>query len=241
MAPAMVGAPTCGLSPPSISTSPNSTMSPGSRSMPSILILSSAATRYCLPPVLMTANIVLVLVFDPGARKFRTGFFQSVAGFRLRPECEIQGCNKARGPKGPRTGWLWPAQAKLSRKSGLNRARGAESPYFPGSTADPCRTSGLDQTGQVLRIGFRHPQQNAKSLQPAEKLVAPEPAELVLEHGRGRQIDQFRQAAWACPRRAISPPPSSRSGLLRRRQLVDRHRGFGEVLRPAENDVFGWA
>jgi hypothetical protein len=26
----------------------------------------------------MTANIVLVLVFDPGARIFRTGFFQSV-------------------------------------------------------------------------------------------------------------------------------------------------------------------
>src|SRR5205807_3578684 len=28
----------------------------------------AAAPRYCLPPVLMTANIVLVLVFDPGAR-----------------------------------------------------------------------------------------------------------------------------------------------------------------------------
>jgi hypothetical protein len=25
-------------------------------------------TRYCFPPVLMTANIVLVLVFDSGAR-----------------------------------------------------------------------------------------------------------------------------------------------------------------------------
>jgi hypothetical protein len=28
----------------------------------------------------MTANIVLVLVFDPGARTFRTGFFQSGLG-----------------------------------------------------------------------------------------------------------------------------------------------------------------
>jgi len=32
--------------------------------------MSWAATRYCLPPVLMTANIVLVLVFDPGVRRF---------------------------------------------------------------------------------------------------------------------------------------------------------------------------
>src|SRR5207344_1709032 len=42
--------------------------SPGSPLTFSTLITSSAATRYCLPPVRMTANIVLVLVFDSGAR-----------------------------------------------------------------------------------------------------------------------------------------------------------------------------
>jgi hypothetical protein len=37
-----------------------------------------------LPPVLMTANIFVVLVFDPGARIVRTGFFQSVCCLFLR-------------------------------------------------------------------------------------------------------------------------------------------------------------
>src|SRR6185436_9599056 len=39
-------------------------ISPGLPGILPISITSSAATRYCLPPVLMTANIVLVLVFE---------------------------------------------------------------------------------------------------------------------------------------------------------------------------------
>src|SRR5271169_5723780 len=74
----MVGMPNCGLSPPSISTSPNSTILPGSAFTRSIRITSSAATRYCLPPALMTANIVLPLCSTPVLGLFRTGFFQSV-------------------------------------------------------------------------------------------------------------------------------------------------------------------
>ena len=45
------------LSPPTTSTSPNWMISPGSPATFSTFNLSSAATRYCLPPVLMTANI----------------------------------------------------------------------------------------------------------------------------------------------------------------------------------------
>src|SRR5215467_12014623 len=77
VAPATVGVPSVGVSPPTTSTSPNSTTSPGLPATFSTLSTSSAATRYCLPPVLMTANIVFVLVFDPGARMIRTGFLQS--------------------------------------------------------------------------------------------------------------------------------------------------------------------
>src|SRR5580704_3385846 len=68
-APAMVGVPSVTLSPPTTRTSPNCTISPGSPLSRSILSMSWAATRYCLPPVFMTANIVLVLVFDPGVRR----------------------------------------------------------------------------------------------------------------------------------------------------------------------------
>src|SRR5262245_48297641 len=66
-APAMVGWPRVTLSPPTTKTSPNCTISPGEPLTLSTLSTSSAATRYCLPPVLMTANIVLVLVFVAGA------------------------------------------------------------------------------------------------------------------------------------------------------------------------------
>src|SRR5450755_781562 len=68
-APVMVGLPTVTLSPPMSKTSPNCTIWPGSPLSRSIFSMSWAATRYCLPPVLMTANIVLVLVFDPGVRR----------------------------------------------------------------------------------------------------------------------------------------------------------------------------
>src|SRR5437868_10580954 len=56
-APATVGTPKVTASPPTRSTSSNFIVSPG---WPSTLPTSStswAATRYCLPPVLMTANI----------------------------------------------------------------------------------------------------------------------------------------------------------------------------------------
>ena len=46
----------------------------------STVITSSAATRYCLPPVLITANIVFILVFDPALRRRKAvgaGFFAS--------------------------------------------------------------------------------------------------------------------------------------------------------------------
>jgi hypothetical protein len=55
--PATVGVPSVTLSPPTTSTSPNVMMVPTSPSTFSTFSLSSAATRYCLPPVLMTANI----------------------------------------------------------------------------------------------------------------------------------------------------------------------------------------
>ncbi len=51
VAPPTIGAPSFMLSPPTTSTSPNSTISPGSPLILSTLSTSSAATRYCLPPV----------------------------------------------------------------------------------------------------------------------------------------------------------------------------------------------
>src|SRR4029077_10387123 len=57
VAPATVGAPSVTPSPPTTKTSPNSTISPGSPLTLPTLTTSSAATRYCLPPVLTTANM----------------------------------------------------------------------------------------------------------------------------------------------------------------------------------------
>src|SRR5262245_33770230 len=78
-APATVGVPIVAESPPTTSTSPNWTISPGSPLIFSTFSKSSAATRYCFPPVLMTANIVLVLVFE-FPELGGSGFFQSVKG-----------------------------------------------------------------------------------------------------------------------------------------------------------------
>src|SRR5687767_12600640 len=144
-------------------------MSPGSRSMPSILILSSAATRYCLPPVLMTANIVLVLVFDPGARKNPDRLLSVGCWVSVTARMAIQGCNKARGPWGPRTGWLWLSEAELSRNAGLNRPSAAGIDLVFGLTGRSLPDFCLDQPGQVAGVGFRHPHQHAKALQPAEE------------------------------------------------------------------------
>ena len=66
-----LGVPSWTESPPTTSTSPNWTISPGSPLTLSTWITSSAATRYCLPPVLMTANIVFP-VFNTGLAA--TGF-----------------------------------------------------------------------------------------------------------------------------------------------------------------------
>src|SRR4051812_15322338 len=57
-APSTSGRPSVGVSPPTTSTSPNWMMSPGSPAIFSTFSVSSATTRYCLPPVLMTANIL---------------------------------------------------------------------------------------------------------------------------------------------------------------------------------------
>src|SRR5207244_11359618 len=60
-APATVGEPSTGDSPPTRSTSPSCTMVPTSPAILPISSTSSGTTRYCRPPVLMTANIVLFL------------------------------------------------------------------------------------------------------------------------------------------------------------------------------------
>ena len=52
------GLPSLGLSPPTMSTSVNSTLAPASPSSFSMVKTSLAATRYCLPPVFMTAYII---------------------------------------------------------------------------------------------------------------------------------------------------------------------------------------
>src|SRR5262245_39744163 len=59
LAPAIVGLPTlASVVPASIKTSVNSTLEPASPATFSMVSTSSAATRYCLPPVFMTAYIV---------------------------------------------------------------------------------------------------------------------------------------------------------------------------------------
>src|SRR5258708_604056 len=60
-APATVGRPSTGASPPSIRTWPSCTIEPTSPAILPISSTSSGTTRYCRPPVLMTANIVVFL------------------------------------------------------------------------------------------------------------------------------------------------------------------------------------
>src|SRR4029079_67569 len=91
--------PSWGASPPTTRTSPNSTISPGWPLTLSTRMTSSAATRYCFPPVLMTANIFRPRVRSRCSDRFRTGFFQSVCCLFLRAYRALE---KARGPKGPR-------------------------------------------------------------------------------------------------------------------------------------------
>src|SRR5690606_18937741 len=63
-APETSGAPTLGSpEPPTISTSVNSTLAPASPATFSMVMTSSWATRYCLPPVLMTAYMIFCASF----------------------------------------------------------------------------------------------------------------------------------------------------------------------------------
>src|SRR5215471_17833761 len=83
VAPATVGVPSVGVSPPTTSTSLNSITSPGLPASFSALTTSSAATRYCLPPVLMTANIVLSSCSIPVLGRSGPASWQS--GFAFTP------------------------------------------------------------------------------------------------------------------------------------------------------------
>ncbi len=108
-APATAGAPMVTLSPPTTSTSPNWTISPGSPATLSTLITSSAATRYCLPPVRMTANIVFVLVFE--SRPSRGRLLSVGLGFKAPAGLGL-----------PVRAVLWRRKPKLSRNPGISAA-----------------------------------------------------------------------------------------------------------------------
>src|SRR4029079_19178499 len=74
-APATVGVPSTGVAPPNTSTSPSCTIVPTSPAILPISSTSSGTTRYCRPPVLMTANIVFFLrVQHPSLERTRRGF-----------------------------------------------------------------------------------------------------------------------------------------------------------------------
>src|SRR2546422_832008 len=127
-APEMLGAPRVTLSPPTTRTSPNWMISPGSPLTFSTLITSSATTRYCLPPVLMTANIVLSLCSMPMLGSFRIGFFQSIWAER-----RVDGRSIAHRFAGAAE--LWPPTRRLSRitpESPQNHSRiGMLGPFLP--------------------------------------------------------------------------------------------------------------
>ena len=162
----MVGAPSVTSSPPTTRTSPNWTISPGSPLTFSTLITSSAATRYCLPPVRMTANIVLVLVFDSGARivpdrLLSVGCWVSYGAQRaVTKGAEL-------GSPAPRAS-LWRPGPELSRKQGyfgpyrrstaLPLCRSvifAENRYAFSGSCCRCANPAADaeQTEETMRLG----------------------------------------------------------------------------------------
>src|SRR5689334_22866272 len=113
-APATVGTPSTGVSPPTTSTSPSCTMVPTS---PSILVISSTSsgtTRYCRPPVLMTANIFFVLRVRSRPRERRAGFLFSRYGFVVWVVlmARLRGCPQ----KGPFEGFEDVAQKQTARE-----------------------------------------------------------------------------------------------------------------------------
>src|SRR6266576_6622199 len=103
------------LSPPTTNTSPNWTISPGLPLTLSTLITSSAATRYCLPPVLMTANIA----FGPRVRCVRTGFLPS----RLKAFTALIARTACGTPRLPHPSRLGRGR-RLERQVGASRLAG---------------------------------------------------------------------------------------------------------------------
>src|SRR5215469_14975472 len=66
-------------------------ISPSSAVTLSTVITSSAATRYCLPPVLMTANISIFLVFVTALGAWlRAGFLTVDLRLRSCPASEVR-------------------------------------------------------------------------------------------------------------------------------------------------------
>src|SRR4051794_3576652 len=107
-----------------------------------IVIVSSAATRYCFPPVLMTANIVC-LVFKSGsdAGTRRPAFWQWTEFFR--PLALYAGPNENRGETAAITG-----VSVVVQRRGVNAGGGVSSP------SPPLRGEGRGE-GQILRQSRR--------------------------------------------------------------------------------------
>src|SRR5262249_51768333 len=120
---------------------------------------SSGATRYCRPPVLMTANIVFVLrVFGPGLGHIaRAGFLFSRYGFRRMsyvfralPKREFAQKQAAREPPRRMAG-LIAANSPKTRKTG-KKARQKKGIWPQNGT---CRRHGLCRRSAGETIGFR--------------------------------------------------------------------------------------
>src|SRR5262249_7402677 len=174
-APATVGWPKLTLSPPTTKTSPNCTISPGEPLTLSTLITSSAATRYCLPPVLMTANIVLVLVFDAGARISPDRLLQSVVGFAgaNRPNlgAERQGSPHPIAPKpsGPLKTHVDPGRRAGHAYGGRGRNCQGNGPFGVHDRlmrGDRRRTFQFAPPGQFAHIKCRQRASHERARQP---------------------------------------------------------------------------
>src|SRR6266576_1824610 len=92
-------------------------ISPGSPATFSTFSLSSAATRYCLPPVLMTANIFSLVFVSRGSRRPES----HLARLLVQSDCsEVftrlkRQKHKRTGPKARLARRLWRGGAGLSR------------------------------------------------------------------------------------------------------------------------------
>src|SRR5262249_33574851 len=128
------GLPRTGSSPPTISTSVSSMIDPGSPSSRATFSLSSGATRYCLPPVLMTANIFASRSI-PVLGGVRTGFLTVGCGVVLAARQPKQ----RGGPKRPalRGGYGDPPQ----------QCQGTETPRFWLRNRRRCLADGRTNAG----------------------------------------------------------------------------------------------